>query len=423
MLEKAKDPASRGLVYKELFEESNSPNRCVASFLTEFVYNVFPPNFLEGCGKNKKVFNQRVYQFVQFNRFETFTRITLLEKFKIDDIGWLRFNSNHKNAKYFKRENEFVWWRMLKWIFEEILVSLMRCYFYATEKQKEYSRIFYYRKNVWHLVMKLGTEDLLQQNIMSVEKDEMRRKCASNNFAPAKLRLIPKGETFRPIMTFNRKLPHNRNSTTNKKLSPAHLMLKNLKSKMQMSGFGYAVFSYDEIMKKYEAFVNKWKAAGEPELYFVTMDIEKCYDSVDSRKVCELLRRTDLLDKEYYALSCIVLKRKNNVLVQKEDPVKEPIKNHFRHKFHKIGIDGGQYPALTEILGQENDYNFKRTLVVEQEHRKKLFKKDLLTPIDYIIQNNYITFNKSQYKQTKGIPQGMCVSYILSSFYYACLEE
>jgi telomerase reverse transcriptase len=40
-----------------------------------------------------------------------------------------------------------------------------------------------------------------------------------------------------------------------------------------------------------------------------------------------------------------------------------------------------------------------------------------------ITQNNYVTFNKKQYKQTKGIPQGLCVSYILSSFYYASLEE
>lgn len=62
-------------------------------------------------------------------------------------------------------------------------------------------------------------------------------------------------------------------------------------------------------------------------------------------------------------------------------------------------------------------------MIVEQEHRKKLFKKDLLAPLEYITQNNYITFNKAQFKQTKGIPQGMCVSYILSSFYYACLEE
>ena len=175
LIAKAADPATRGSVYRELFEESNSSNICVTNFLTEFVYQVFPPNFLEGCNKNKKVFNKRVHQFVNFNRFETFTRISLVEKFKVDEIDWMRYNSNNKNAKYFKRENEFVWWRTMKWVFEELLVSLMRCYFYATEKQKEYSRIFYYRKNVWHLVMKLGTEDLLKQNIMHVEKDEMRR--------------------------------------------------------------------------------------------------------------------------------------------------------------------------------------------------------------------------------------------------------
>jgi len=40
-----------------------------------------------------------------------------------------------------------------------------------------------------------------------------------------------------------------------------------------------------------------------------------------------------------------------------------------------------------------------------------------------ICRNNYITFNKKQYRQTKGIPQGLSVSYILSSFYYANLEE
>ena len=40
-----------------------------------------------------------------------------------------------------------------------------------------------------------------------------------------------------------------------------------------------------------------------------------------------------------------------------------------------------------------------------------------------ICRNNYITFNKKQFRQTKGIPQGLCVSYILSSFYYANLEE
>lgn len=88
------------------------------------------------------------------------------------------------------------------------------------------------------------------------------------------------------------------------------------------------------------------------------------------------------------------MKRKNNVIMERSTFKKQPIKNYFRHKFHKIGIDGGQYPSLYEILSEENDFNLKRTIIVEQEQRRKHLKIDLLAPINYIASNNYITFNK-----------------------------
>ena len=153
-------------------------------------------------------------------------------------------------------------------MFEDIFVGLVRCFFYATERQAEYSKIFYYRKNVWNLVMKLSAEDLLAMNLISVQKDEMKLACESHNFAPAKLRLVPKGDTFRPIMTFNRKIPVSNfeqaknTMTVNKKLGMAHLALKNMKQKMMNTNLGFAVFQYEDIMKKYEAFVQKWKAHG-----------------------------------------------------------------------------------------------------------------------------------------------------------------
>ena len=154
---------------------------------------------------------------------------------------------------------------------------------------------------------------------------------------------------------------------------------------MTNTGYGFAIFNYDDIMRKYEDFVKRWADAGKPELYFVTMDIEKCYDSVDSKKLKEFLQKTDLLDKEYFMLNCIVLKRKNNVLSERSNFTKESFKNHFRHKFHKIGIDSNTYPTLIEVLGLENDYNFKRALVVENEHRKKLLKAELLNQVNYMI--------------------------------------
>ena len=283
--------------------------------MSEFVANVFPVWFVEG--KNKKILNKKIFQFVKFNRFEMFTRITFLDRFKIDDITWLKFSAKSENAKFFTNENKFVFWKVLKWLFEEVIISLLRCFFYCTEKQKEYSRIFYYRKAIWALVMKMSIEDLQKDNLRAVEKKEMNSHCENHNFAPGKLRLIPKGDTFRPIMTFNRKIPHTKNMTTNKKLQYAHMMLKNLKTKMYKHNFGFAVFSYDDIMKKYEKFVEKWKQNGSPELYFVTMDIEKCYDNVDAEKVVGMLQRTDLLEKEYFLLNCFVLKRKNNIILER----------------------------------------------------------------------------------------------------------
>ena len=131
-MENAADPKTRGKAYKELFEYSTS-NRQVANFLSEILFKIMPDNFLPTC-KNKKILNDKIYQFVKFNRYESFTRITILDKFRIEDIDWLKFNSNHKNAKFFKLENQFIWWRLLKWIFEDFLISVMRCYFYVTEK-------------------------------------------------------------------------------------------------------------------------------------------------------------------------------------------------------------------------------------------------------------------------------------------------
>lgn len=95
-------------------------------------------------------------QFVKFNRFESFTKSTLLTKFRLNEVKWLDFKSKDENKKYFMNENEFAFFKLLKWVFEDLAITLLRCYFYVTEKAKEYQRIFYYRKNIWNVIMKLS---------------------------------------------------------------------------------------------------------------------------------------------------------------------------------------------------------------------------------------------------------------------------
>ena len=138
----------------------------------------------------------------------------------------------------------------------------------------------------------------------------MKSVCEANSIVPGKLRLIPKGDTFRPIMAFNRIIRKTKNVTMNKKLSDALLMLKNLKAKMLQDNIGYGVFNYQEIMQRYKIFKHKWESIGQPELYFVTMDIEKCYDNVDALEVFKFL--TELLEEKYDIVDCLALKCKTN---------------------------------------------------------------------------------------------------------------
>lgn len=90
--------------------------------MTEYVANVFPKDFI-GSGKNRKVFTKKVLQFVKFNRFESFTRVTLLSKFRPQELSWLRFPGCAEDKRaFFMNENDFVLWRMLRWLFEDLLV-------------------------------------------------------------------------------------------------------------------------------------------------------------------------------------------------------------------------------------------------------------------------------------------------------------
>ena len=84
--------------------------------------------------------------------------------------------------------------------------------------------------------------------------------------------------------------------TMNSKFNQAHTILKHLKSNMFKNQFGFAVFNYCDVIKKYEKFKLQWEKQEKPQTYFVTMDIEKCYDNVNTKKLIQFLQESHLVD-------------------------------------------------------------------------------------------------------------------------------
>jgi hypothetical protein len=84
------------------------------------------------------------------------------------------------------------------------------------------------------------------------------------------------------------------------------------------------------------------------------------------------VKDSELLEKEYFFLRTFILKRKNNIILERSTFKKKPLKSYFRYKWQQMSVDGGLYPTLYDILQEEfNDLNIKRTIIVENELRQK----------------------------------------------------
>lgn len=195
------------------------------------------------------------------------------------------------------KRNKLLLSNICEWIYNGVVIPIMRYNFYCTEKHSEGSKVSYYRKPIWTMISKLALREFEEDNLEYVTPKERNELRNLNNYPVAKLRLVPKGSTFRPIMTFLRKAKANdgnKRFSLNQILQDTQIVLRRFKDIVGYD-FGYAVFDNQQIFEKIDAFSKKWKSIGTPHLYFATMDIKKCYDSVDAKKLLEMLEKTEYL--------------------------------------------------------------------------------------------------------------------------------
>ena len=229
--------------------------------------------------KNMRILQRKITQFVSFGRFENYTSFgTMMQGFDPNSAPFLAFKcSNKKEEKksqatnkqgeenkvkkksrpqYFMNENSFVLRQFIIWLFEEYIVHVIRTNFYATEKQTDFSKVFYFRKPVWSDIMVLAKGILTSEMLREVKAEEVKKRLTISKFCLGKLRLIPKKSTVRPIMTFN-KLIKGKNAIYKAmtQLKKAHAILKTLKNALREEKKGFSVFNYYDVMQSLSPFV------------------------------------------------------------------------------------------------------------------------------------------------------------------------
>lgn len=122
--------------------------------------------------------------------------------------------------------SEFVYY-----VFDSLLIPLIRSNFYVTESSIHRYRLFFFRHDVWRTLSEPAMSELKVKMFEEVRLEDAMRILDSRRLGYSHVRLLPKQTSVRPIMNLRRRTATNKDKkilgqSINSILGPVSNMLK-----------------------------------------------------------------------------------------------------------------------------------------------------------------------------------------------------
>ena len=152
---------------------------------------------------------------------------------QITDIEWLaapRLMSNKTSLTDIQKRKE-LFYEFLYFVFDSLLIPLIRSNFYVTESNHQKYRLFFFRHDVWRYIAEPAMGSLKTKMFEEVSNDDARQILGSRTLGFSQVRLLPKQTVMRPIMNLRRRTVTRANRkelgpAINKVLAPAQAVLQ-----------------------------------------------------------------------------------------------------------------------------------------------------------------------------------------------------
>ncbi|EEH04418.1 telomerase reverse transcriptase [Histoplasma capsulatum G186AR] len=419
-----------------------TPHVAVSAFCRGVLAKLIP-NELYGCGvdgiKNRNIILRHVDTFVQMRRFESLSLHEVSQGLKITCVKWLQpacpnriqgLPSVKLSSSDIRKRTE-IYLEFVYYIFDSILIPLIRSNFYVTESGVHRNRLFYFRHDIWRRLTEPTIVQLKRSTFEEVKKETAEQILSSRNLGYSLLRLLPKSSGARPIVNLRRR-PVRKcgwggfselGPSINSLMTPAFNVLNY--EKMQRLGLlGATMFSIGDIYSRLKAFKQSKvpaNVARTKPFYFVKLDIQSCFDTIPQQRLIQLTQR--LVSEDDYLIT-------KHVEIRPADEAPANIPGcHYRTKakpVRKFISRAAGFTDLTSLYDAIVDTECKRkrhTIFVGTPTYKKYQKRDILLLLQQHIQNNLVKIGKKYFRQRTGIPQGSIVSTLLCNFLYAEYER
>lgn len=326
-------------------------------------------------------------------------------------------------------------YELIYYIFDSILIPLIRTNFYVTESQVHRNRLFYFRHDVWRRLTEQPLAQLTSTMLEEVKPAKAQRMFSRRPLGSSSLRLLPKATGVRPIFNLRRRAlvkstwAGKKNSflgpSINSTVAPVYNMLNYEKSRNPFR-MGAALQSVGDIhprLKQFKEHLQRRQVDPQLEsqqpLYFVRLDIQSCFDTLPQHKLIRLVER--LVSEEAYHIT-------NHAEIRQSDEFNCAWPMHGRQARAARKFVGRAAPAqnpihLPDAISSCGTSKKKETVFVDNLKQKEYNTEDLLDLLDEHVRNNLIRIGKKYFRQRHGIPQGSVLSSILCNLFYAELER
>ncbi|KAL2046145.1 hypothetical protein N7G274_001592 [Stereocaulon virgatum] len=408
-----------------------TPHSNVSAFCRA-VLSILIPNDFWGNGDqgqtNKVALMQHVDRFVRLRRFENMSLHVVYQGLKLNNVIWLMpANTSHsaKTASSDMQKRKEIFMEFLYYIFDSLLIPLIRSNFHVTESNVHQNRLYYFRHDVWRSVTEPAMSTLKLSMFEEIKTHRAKKILDARLLGFSQIRLLPKSNGVRPIANLRRRVTKLQNGkvtlgrSINAIMTPVFNALAFEKTR-RPALVGSALFSVGDMYPKLKAYVqmHQNKDRRKRRLYFAKADAKSCFDTIPQEKLLRLVE-------------CIASEDEYRIARHAEIKVSDT--HHYggarssktkpARRFVSTARAATDFPSFEEVLGEDLAKERKNTVFVDGVVQTSQKKRRLLELLQNHVERNIIKIGKKFFRQKAGIPQGSILSSLLCNFFYAQLEK
>jgi len=252
--------------------------------------------------------------------------------------------------------------------------------------------------------------------LRKISSQEANEKVSSGEaLGFAHLRFMPKSSSLRPIVNLSKRMKVAGSGCRRLAINWQLLDLQKVLTyeRQRRPGIvGASVFSLDDIYSAWKSFVDGRRARGDDRpLYFVKVDIENCYDSIDQNKLYDIVKT--VVQGDY------VVRRYVSVV---------EAGGRLRRTNHRDATCVADFqPTFVRFVkerveGQRSGGAHHDALFVDQVLHAHEDAESLLRKLRSHLFHSVVKVGGRYFVQSQGIAQGSAVSTLLCNIYYGRME-